>query len=61
MVEPDSHLPKCYSVNAPVLSPSKVQAFSEGYIFNVYLRDGLQEAAPQTLYAPSLPSSPHIH
>ncbi|THH03662.1 hypothetical protein EW145_g6105 [Phellinidium pouzarii] len=52
-VEPDYHLPQCYSVNAPPPGPNKAQAFSEEtlfYMFYAHPRDALQEVAAQELF-----------
>lgn len=53
-VEPEFHLPSCYTVNAPPPGPQKAQAFSEEtlfYMFYAHPKDALQEVAAQELYS----------
>ncbi|KAJ3936053.1 MAG: NOT2 family protein [Lentinula lateritia] len=52
-VEPDFHLPACYSVQPPPPGPGKVTAFSDETLFFMFYsspRDALQEVAAQELY-----------
>ncbi|CAL1713590.1 unnamed protein product [Somion occarium] len=52
-VEPDFHLPACYSVQPPPPGPGKAQAFSDETLFFMFYaspRDALQEVAAQELY-----------
>ncbi|KIK69926.1 hypothetical protein GYMLUDRAFT_34328 [Collybiopsis luxurians FD-317 M1] len=52
-VEPDFHLPTCYSVQPPPPGPGKVTAFSDETLFFMFYsspRDALQEIAAQELY-----------
>lgn len=51
-VEPDFHLPACYSVHAPAPGPSKAASFSDETLFFMFYsspRDALQEVAAQEL------------
>ncbi|KAJ4482495.1 NOT2 family protein [Lentinula aciculospora] len=52
-VEPDFHLPACYSVQSPPPGPGKVTAFSDETLFFMFYsspRDALQEIAAQELF-----------
>lgn len=52
-VEPDFHLPACYSVHPPPPGPAKAQAFSDETLFFMFYsspRDAMQEVAAQELY-----------
>ncbi|KAG1809026.1 hypothetical protein EV424DRAFT_1424173 [Suillus variegatus] len=52
-VEPDFHLPPCYSAQPPPLGPAKAGAFSDETLFFMFYsspRDALQEIAAQELW-----------
>ncbi|KAG1760739.1 hypothetical protein EV702DRAFT_1171999 [Suillus placidus] len=52
-VEPDFHLPPCYSAQPPALGPAKAGAFSDETLFFMFYsspRDALQEIAAQELW-----------
>jgi len=55
-VEPDYHLPGCYSVQPPPPGPNKAAAFSDETLFFMFYsspRDALQEIAAQELFVHS--------